>query len=295
MNIRLNCTTQAIEYNNVGIIYDPMCMYAVLMIEEYYTGKEYDGTIFLLTPCNGFDFNISNPLTLEIIKNIFYNIDIKRIIFLNFDHLTNEIYVNALNEYLKSIDVDEIWEWQYENVISKKYLLQDRVKFMPLRYVSRYEKFKILEYKEQEYVCHFIGNIDMQRRRDFFTEMGYNYLNFKIICGNSICSRIKELNTSGFSLNIHGMKDNLREQLRISENICLGIPVMTEQDTHLYHEGLVAFYNYDEAINNVREFFDRMKSLYDLYRMMDISELYKKLTQQTDAYENYKNNIIATY
>ena len=59
---KLSLCTHFASHNKVLIIYDPMCEYVTNMIKEYYSGPEYDGALFLLTPCNGFDFNISRPI-----------------------------------------------------------------------------------------------------------------------------------------------------------------------------------------------------------------------------------------
>lgn len=66
-----------------------MCEYATNMIKEYYSGPEYDGTLFLLTPCDGFDFNISHPITRGLIKDNF-GFEASPVIFLNFDHFLGE-------------------------------------------------------------------------------------------------------------------------------------------------------------------------------------------------------------
>lgn len=293
MFIEANVETQAITFNNIGIIYDPLCVYAKLMIQEYYSGPEYDDTVYLLTPSDVFDCDISRPLTRDIIRQ-WLGRDFKRIVFWNFDHLNWQHYIDRLNQYLEALQPDEIWEWQYENVIGGKYTLQDRVKFVPLRYVSAYEKFRIDKYQDQNCVCHFIGNIT-PRRTELFNSFYCKFLNFKLLCGRPIYSCIDEISRSGFALNIHGGENNYREQLRISENICLGIPVMMENDDHPYYPGLVEQFDYNWALNNPRDFFKHMSRLYNLRRIQDNANEYKQMTQSEYAYEVYKSNIIKTY
>lgn len=293
MDITRNLPTTYATINNVGIIYDKPCMYAKLMIQEYYSGPEYDGTVYLLTPANGFDYNLSRPLNREVIRNWFGH-DFKHIVFWNFDHLKWDKYVAILNKYLEDLQPDEIWEWQYENVINGRYSLQDRVKFVPLRYVSMYERLCIDKYQEQTSVCHFIGNLT-ERRSRLFSEFSFNFLNFKILCGVPIYNRIDEISRSGFSLNVHGEEGNYREQLRISENICLGIPVAMEYDDHNYYPGLTVQFDYNWALNDPRSFLSWLGPQYDLYKFSDLANEYKRMTHTEEAYDTYKLNIIKTY
>lgn len=298
---KLSLYTHFASYNKVFIIYDPICEYATNMIKEYYSGPEYDGTLFLLTPCDGFDFNISRPITRGLIKDNF-GFEASRVIFLNLDHFLGELgayYLGRLNEYLQQIDVDEIWEWQVENFINNRYSLKDRVKFMPLRYVSWYDEFNhihdnIYDPIKHDYLFTFIGNFNPRRLAalDKFV-----YQPYKIISGHKICDVPLELENGGFVLNIHSSPSNgFREQLRIDECLCMGVPVMTERDSYPYYPNLTAEYEYNDIIEHPDEVISFMEERYEEYRRpkKDISREFKRLTHTNESYENYKNNILNT-
>lgn len=278
--------------NHVIVYHDDLGEYVFREIEQYYSGKEWEETVFLTTPCYSFDFHISNPITRDSIKFDLekLGINVRRIIFLNLDHLNWSYYLDRLNVYLEQLQPDEIWEWQAEIYKENPYTLKDRVKFMPLRYVQEYSKYKTWYKPNHKYAFSFVGSLGSERRSSIINS--FNYTPHKILSGHNLHIMSNEID--GFLLNIKGYLNNLREQLRISEALCLNIPVMTEKDTLPYYNGLVSEYNYDEVIKDSNSFFWRMMNEYEDYKYRDMSEEYAELTQSDEAYSIYKENILSS-
>lgn len=290
----INTSTKFTPVNtslSIWVYYDVLCEYAVSVIKEYYNSPEYTNTIFMLSPCyEYFNFYISSPITRQIIYD---NIgrDPERIIFLNFDHLIKDHYVDALNKWLDEIGVDEIWEWQIENFIHNKYKQSNKVKFMPMRYSSTYAGMGVPAGYMRKYDFTFIGSFG-GRRQDILGR--FTYFPYQILSGYPIQCFKDELNNGGFLLNISGDEKEytLREQLRISTCISMGIPVMTEKDMFPYYPGITDEFELHE-LDDVYSFTGRLRSEYYMYRNKDVSKLYKDLTQSDQTFEQYRNNILA--
>lgn len=285
------CITHWEIYKGSIILYDGTTRYAYEMIKEYYTGEEWEGTAFLLTPAYGFDFGISNPITRESLAEICdpYNIKIRRIVFLNFDHLRYFDYKDTLNKYLEMLSPDEIWEWQAELFMEMPYTLRDRVRFMPMRYVSVYGRNKIV-LSDPKFDFMFLGNLFSSRRTMLLGRITNSYNPIKIISGYDMEDLTGDASQCRAMLNIHSAPGYWREQLRISECICRNFPVVTEKDPLPYYPNLTGEYDYDSIIDNLQ----------DLYSVLDkvpvgISESYRMLTQSDSAYEAYKNSILHYY
>lgn len=277
-------------YNGVIILYDGIARYAYEMIKEYYSGEEWEGTAFLLTPAYGFDFSISRPITRESLKGICdpYGMEIRRVVFWNFDHLQYPGYLETLNRYLEELSPDEIWEWQVEIYKENPYTLKDRVRFMPMRYVSVYGDNKI-DRKDPKFDFAFLGNI-MGRRSELLGSITSIYGPIKIMTGYDMEDLKDELSICKAVLNIHGISGNYREQLRISECLCRNLPVLTETDSYPYYPGLTGEYDYDLVMSDITNLYKALNNV-----PTEISNKYKILTQTDSDYESYKNSILYYY
>jgi len=284
-------TTRWEIYNNIIVLYDGITRYACEMIKEYYSGPEWAGTAFLLTPCCGFDFNISRPITRDMVVEICdqYNLKIQKLVFWNFDHLHMPEYLDTLNKYLVSLSPDEIWEWQVEIFKEMPYILKDRVRFVPLRYVSVYGEQRIPPLNTK-YDFLFIGNISTWRRAWLLGKLTSTYTPVLIITGYDMEDLAPEISRCRTVLNIHGESGNYREQLRISECICRNIPVVTETDPYPYYPGLTGEYDYDSVATDITNLYKSIDNI-----PTEISNRYKLLTQSDSNYESYKNSILYYY
>jgi len=278
-------------YGDIVIMYDGITRYACEMIKEYYSGPEWAGTAFLLTPCYGFDFDISRPITRESVIELCnrYNLKIQKFVFWNFDHLHMFGYLDALNKYLEILSPDEIWEWQIEIFKEMPYTLKDRVKFMPLRYVSAYGERRISQ-SDTKYDFLFIGNINTLRRAQLLGKLTSTYTPILITTGYDMEDLEMEISRCRAVLNIHGESDNYREQLRISECICRNIPIVTETDAYPYYPELTGEYNYDLSIANAGELYAALDNA-----PKNISDRYRIMTQPDFNYESYKKSILNYY
>lgn len=277
-------------YNGVIILYDGIARYAYEMIKEYYSGEEWEDTAFLLTPAYGFDFSISRPITRESLKRICdpYGMEIRRVVFWNFDHLQYPGYLETLNRYLEDLSPDEIWEWQVEIYKENPYTLKDRVRFMPMRYVSVYGDNKI-DRKDPKFDFAFLGNI-MGRRSELLGSITSIYGPIKIMTGYDMEDLKDELSICKAVLNIHGISGNYREQLRISECLCRNLPVLTETDSYPYYPGLTGEYDYDLVMSDITNLYKSLDNV-----PTEISDNYKILTQTDSDYESYKKSILNYY
>lgn len=284
-------TTRWEIYGDIIILYDGITRYASEMIKEYYSGSEWAGTAFLLTPCYGFDFSISRPITRDSVIELCnrYNLKIQKFVFWNFDHLHMPGYLDTLNKYLKRLSPDEIWEWQIEIFKKMPYTLKDRVRFMPLRYVSAYGGRQISQ-SNTKYDFLFIGNINTLRRAQLLGKLTSTYTPILITTGYDMEDLEMETSRCRAVLNIRGESGNYREQLRISECICRNIPIVTETDTYPYYPELTGEYNYDSAIANAGELYTALDNA-----PKNISNRYRIMTQPDFNYESYKKSILNYY
>lgn len=278
-------------YGNIIILYDGTTRYASEMIKEYYSGPEWAGTAFLLTPCYGFDFELSRPITRESVIELCnrYNLKIQRFIFWNFDHLHAPEYLKTLNKYLEELSPDEIWEWQVEIFKEMPYTLKNRVRFVPLRFVSKYGDQRNL-ISEPKFDFIFLGNIITNRRSSLLGVITSFYNPIMILSGYDMEDLESEISRCRSVLNIHGESGNYREQLRISECICRNIPVVTEIDSYPYYPGLTGEYDYDLVMSDITNLYNTLDNA-----PTEISDKYKILTQTDSAYESYKNSILYYY
>lgn len=282
MNIPINLSlhTKIKTYENGNAIYfDSISDVYRLIIEEYYLPK-YTNTVFLCTPCYPhFAFDGSTFVRNEDISQY------KHKIFCNFDHYNFESYMNGIFDWCMDLHIDEIWEWQIN--IMNKYPedLKDLVKFMPVRYISKYEQFAIT-LKDPVYLFAFCGNIG-EYRMSVLEQYTSQYAPIKVLCGIRYLNNTKEFENCACVFNIHYHPDNYQEQLRICEFLSLNIPVVSEASDINYFGNLVPEITPDE-----------IGKLYIKLRNNEIiipenpAQKYKALTHTDEAFEKYRKNLL---
>jgi len=270
--------------DGILVYYDNITSHAADSIFYHYSNRK--GTAFLLVPSYGFDFNISRPIKREDVIGLGkeHGLDITNIIFVNFDHLIFSNYVKILNAWLNELNPDEIWEWQVELYYNTPFDLKDRVKFMPQRYVPGYKK---VDFKEIQFDFAFEGNIT-QRRYELISTVSSHYIPFKMVLGYSKDEILNEFSNCKTILNIHGFGGANREQLRISEFLCMDIPVVTERDPMPYYPGITLEYDYEDIVQNPWKLINEIRE----WNPGNVLQKYKDLTYFEGDFNNYRKMIM---
>ena len=249
-----------------------------LMVQEHYDNENYNDTLFLINTCYSGYINLNTPEFRQ-----------SRCIYYNFEH-SDDLRIaqrDAVQNYLKANMVTEVWSMEPNNELFDGEL---GVKYKPVRYTSLIKKNKYI--KEPLFDLGFIGIVGSleysPRRNNFFGRYILDKdidFSIKILNGFSISEMKDELSNCRFILDSHRTYlDNMQNQARIFEHICLGHTVLSEKSDYNIFPGLIYEWENIEELNNL------IKTI----EPQDFSEKYKEMTYTDEAYEDYCNNILIT-
>lgn len=260
----------------ITIVYPVILESIKLMVQEHYDNENYNDTLFLINTCYSGYINLNTP-----------EFNQHRCIYYNFEHsddLNLKQRVDVQN-YLKVNMVTEVWSMEPNNELFDGDM---GVKYMPVRYTSLIKKNKYN--KEPLFDLGFIGIVGSNeyspRRNNFFGRyiLDENIdFSIKIMNGYSISEMKDELSNCRFILDSHRTYlDNMQNQARIFEHICLGHTVLSEKSNYNIFPGLI--YEWENI--------DELNNLIKTVEPQDFSEQYKEMTYTDEAYENYREYIL---
>lgn len=270
---------QIVKYEHlkyITIVYPVTLESIKLMVQEHYNNKNYDDTLFLINTCYSGDIDLNKP-----------EFNHKRCIYYNFEH-SDDLKLSQredVQNYLKNNKVTEVWSMEPNNELFDGDL---GVKYMPVRYTSLIKKNEYT--REPLFDLGFIGIVGSNdyspRRNNFFGEYILDKdldFSIKIMNGYSISELKDELSNCRFILDSHRTYlDNMQNQVRIFEHICLGHTVLSEKSDYNIFPRLI--YEWE----NIKELNYLIKTI----KPQDFSEAYKEMTYTNDVYENYRNSIL---
>lgn len=288
-------------FNKTVIFHTAETAYAARVISKYYAGPEYEGTAFIAYTFLGILDNKEDIIKTS--KEL--GVDVKKIIYWNFEHtLVYHDYRNRLIDAWEDIQPDEIWEWKADIFLKNPYDVDIPIKFMPLRYVES----EPLEFKDPKYEFLFVGS-DSPRRNGLMGAFTWFRTPFKWVNGYAINNIKDELVSCKSVLDIRLHDFTSVACLRLSEMICMNMPVIAEKDALQYYPNLIMYYDYDEIISkyntvmtepgngdayNYKLLSDHILNVIDSQYMnyRTVAERYKRLTEKNEDFETYKNKII---
>lgn len=267
---------------HVTIVWAPQLESVKLMIQEHYDTPEYDDTVIFVNIWYDDNLQAFHPYYFPQKRKIFYCLEHSR----DMGNANDEPTTLMLND-LKFLGVDEVWTMEPNAGVFEGAF--GNIKFMPVRYTSFIQKSNLNLHKFID--LGFVGIMSSTaspHRLNFYE----SYLNtdkdfsLKILNGESISSFKYELDTCKFVLDLRRVdSQELQNQVRLFEHICLGHTVLSEKCKENWFPGLIYEWN---DINNLH-------TLIKTVTPQDKSEEYKVLTYSDEAYELYKLNIINGY
>lgn len=274
--------------NNVTIIWSSDWIKAIVeMCIEHYIPKLKD-TCLMINTCDKHQmvqYRQNNPNQRVILYNLEHKYPLDEYGKPHYCSLEWECY---FKQYMTLID--EVWDFNIEN---KQYFesigFKDRFKFMPLRYTTWFEQFRIDT--KPHFDLEFEGVFDSNLRLDIFRQLTSpvsdgKCIRLKIANTEDVQVKYKEKQDAMYCLDIpHYDTPETINATRIHEAICLNRPVI------VYDRYNVSNPNYFKDlciyINNMNT-----QLIYQLTQKeapKDIAERFKEMTYTDTAFELYRN------
>lgn len=248
------------------------------------------------------------------IKNIKKENVNKKIIYVNLEHkypidengnlkYCNSYYTKIINDVAFNL-VDEIWDFQIENYeYYKFYNLQNKFRFMPLRYTTWFEKYRTSQPIEFDIQLECV--IDTNARvwainqltsepTQIIEGVYYTYPRISINLTNTIDvdTKFKAKEKCKYGIDIpHYDTPCSNNTTRIYEYICMNKPVIVWD-----RDGITSREYFKDLCIYVNEFTTfNIKSILENVPRTDVAETFKQMTYFDESYNEYKNIIIKDY
>ena len=257
--------------SHILVVYNKMEETVAKMVLQYYDTEMFDGTVFVL-----------KVLTNEYSEDIDFRGKFpgwNKYIYYQLDHLIiHPEYMSP--EHISQFD--EIWDFALENTWQYPEEINDKVYFMPLRYVNIP---KIPPQDEYKFDIGFIGSLTTFRF-DWITKITQyksdKYCRVKVITGGVPYSQLyDEVADCKYLLNIPRSGDDwVQNHQRIFEYISSGKAVISKAAQVDNFEWLI------KKVERYRDIYDAIKD-----DPQDMSETYKEWTGDDISYEEYRKAI----
>lgn len=255
---------------HILVRYMPLAKSTAYMVLEHYDTEEYEDTVFVINTWDSKEEAASHLLG-------------ARYIFYQMEHFPmGGDYVKETIQRMNTYD--EVWDIDILNIRIYPDEIRKKVKFMPLRYASIYDNLNIIRKAVPRFDWLFCGVCSPHRQQI----IGWLAANFELNKGMYIFGHKYEeipdlLADAKFMINIHQTDEShtIQEQVRISEILSMGLPVISERSIINYFGDLITECD-----------------MYDLPTVLKIAnsdsqkDQYKKLTYTDDAYNAYREDIL---
>ena len=266
------------NFKHIAILYLPQLESIKRMVQEHYDTPEYDDTLFVINT-----FFLADE-TLDMFNK--HSITQHRRIYYNFEHTNDFVaHPSILENMYNTFGINELWSMEPNTALSANGL---DVKCMPVRYTTLIHKSSLtLDKKFDLGFVGIIGSNDYSpRRNNFFHEYIVNKnidFSIKIMNGYQIIDLADDLADCKFILDSHrNYRNNMQNQVRLFEHICMGHMVLSEKSDYNMFPGLVYEWN------NIEELSEMIRNI----KPQDFSGKYKELTYTDEAYEQYRKVFI---
>ena len=269
--------------NNSSVFTSDILNPAVLMMKEHYN---FNDTWINLDLIATYGHNLK--------RGIYYNLE-HVAPFSSYTKLHNPAFIDVMTNCYKTFDY--ILDFQIENY--ERYIvdgLENKFRFVPLRYTSFFKKFDIISYENRPFDLQFECQIDTNIRQYIFNKLTYDSLSSLVTYTYEMDydQKIKTKTMAKYGIDFpHYNEPETINTFRIWEYTCLNMPVI-----------LIDPYNMTSAKyfeNNIVKTFgtdfnpDDIKEVCKQYYDYSGENIFEKLTYKDTDYDNYRLEIIKDY
>lgn len=271
-------TLKIIRGNYIDVVGRDIYTSVMWMVMEHYNNVNYTGTLFII------NFNVT---ALEVISK--FDLHPTQVIYYDLEHLRHHKYYWFKFFEDENRGYDRIWTMSIDNYEEVLKHVRPDAEFRPLRYTIWNEQWKVNKKENPRFDLGITCLLDYDRRQ-VLADLSQLYMhNSSIIIWGQYYTTLKDiLGDCKYALDLSHDSEQAADQnqLRISEMLSIGMPVISDRPMQNYFKGLVKIC--DRTAQGI------ISQIGDDWRE-DYADKYKQLTWSDEAYEKYRKELEEEY